>query len=56
MLASMNPAVADEDRKQRSAQVYDWLIRPVQEVLQQHQIETLVFVPDGKLRNLPLGA
>ncbi len=56
MLASMNPAVADEDRKQRSAQVYDWLIRPVQEVLQQHQIETLVFVPDGPLRNLPLGA
>ena len=56
MLASINPAVADEERLERSAQVYDWLIRPVQEVLQQHQIETLVFVPDGKLRNLPLGA
>lgn len=56
MLESMNPAVAEEDRLEQSAQVYDWLIRPVQELLQQHQIKTLVFVPDGRLRNLPLGA
>ncbi len=56
MLESINPAVAEEDRLERSAQVYDWLIRPLQEVLRQHQIKTLVFVPDGPLRNLPLGA
>ena len=56
MLESINPAVAEEERLQRSAQVYDWLIRPVQEVLRQHQIKTLVFVSDGPLRNLPLGA
>ncbi|USR92609.1 CHAT domain-containing protein [Phormidium yuhuli AB48] len=56
MLQSINPAVAEEDRLERSAQVYDWLIRPVQELLEEHEIKTLVFVPDGSLRNVPLGA
>lgn len=56
MLQSINPGVAEEDRLEQSAQFYDWLIRPVQELLQEHNIETLVFVPDGSLRNIPLGA
>ncbi|WP_159788217.1 CHAT domain-containing protein [Sodalinema gerasimenkoae] len=56
MLQSINPAVAQEDRLERSAEVYDWLIRPVQGLLKEHDIETLVFVPDGSLRNIPLGA
>lgn len=56
MLQSINPGVAEEDRLERSAQAYDWLIRPVQEVLEEHEIKTLVFVPDGSLRNIPLGA
>ena len=34
-------------------QTYDWLVRPVAADLQASQIETLVFVPDGILRNLP---
>ncbi|MDJ0588953.1 MAG: CHAT domain-containing protein, partial [Pleurocapsa sp. MO_226.B13] len=34
-------------------QIYDWLIRPLEAELQANQIETLVFVPDGILRNLP---
>ncbi|MFM7426711.1 MAG: CHAT domain-containing protein, partial [Elainella sp.] len=42
--------------QQLSQQVYDWLIRPVETVLQSAQSETLVFVLDGDLRNLPLTA
>ena len=37
-----------------SAQVYEWLIRPLESILADNkQIETLVFVPDGLLRNIP---
>ena len=34
-------------------QAYDWLIRPLEDELQNNKIETLVFVSDGILRNLP---
>ena len=34
-------------------QTYDWLIRPLEEDLANSKTETLVFVPDGILRNLP---
>ena len=34
-------------------QAYNWLIRPLEAELAANQIETLVFVPDGSLRNLP---
>ncbi|GAB4459160.1 MAG: hypothetical protein OHK0037_04070 [Elainellaceae cyanobacterium] len=37
-----------------SQQVYDWLIRPVAERLTENQ--TLVFVLDGALRNVPMAA
>ncbi len=37
-------------------QLYDLLIRPALKDLTQNEIETLVFVPDGSLRNIPLGA
>lgn len=36
--------------------LYDWLVRPSREALAASGIETLVFVPDGVLRNLPLAA
>ncbi|MGJ3245287.1 MAG: CHAT domain-containing protein [Elainellaceae cyanobacterium] len=39
-----------------SQQVYDWLIRPAEAELAQAQIETLVFVLDGELRNVPMAA
>ncbi len=35
-------------------EVYDWLIRPLEPELLQHQVKTLVFIPDGPLRNIPL--
>ena len=34
-------------------QAYDWLIRPLEGELAASEIQTLVFVPDGILRNLP---
>ena len=37
-------------------QLYDLLIRPALNDLIQNEIKTLVFVPDGSLRNIPLGA
>ncbi len=36
--------------------LYDWLIAPIEALLQQHQIEVLVFVPDGPLRSVPMAA
>ncbi|MGJ3251982.1 MAG: CHAT domain-containing protein [Elainellaceae cyanobacterium] len=37
-------------------QVYDWLIRPAESILDAEQVETLVFVLDGALRNVPMAA
>jgi CHAT domain-containing protein len=37
-------------------QLYDWLIRPLEAVLATHSIATLVVVPDGALRTIPLAA
>jgi len=34
-------------------QAYDWLIRPLEAELEASEIKTLVFIPDGILRNLP---
>lgn len=39
-----------------ATQLYDWLIAPIAPVIEgNEQIETLVFVPDGLLRNIPIG-
>jgi CHAT domain-containing protein len=40
--------------KQRSQQLYNWLIKPLETALKQNQIETLVFILDGSLRNIPM--
>ncbi len=39
---------------QSAQKLYSWLIRPVSKELDKHNIETLVFVPDGSFRNIPL--
>jgi CHAT domain-containing protein/tetratricopeptide (TPR) repeat protein len=38
-----------------SEQLYDWLIRPIRSQLEAQKIKTLVFIPDGGLRNIPMG-
>ncbi len=37
-------------------QLYDWLIRPLQSELARLKIQTLVLVPDGVLRTIPMSA
>lgn len=37
-------------------QLYDWLVRPIEADLTRLHINTLVFVPDGALRTIPLAA
>ncbi|MBD0361330.1 MAG: CHAT domain-containing protein [Coleofasciculus sp. C3-bin4] len=39
-----------------SQQAYNWLIRPVEAELAASGVKTLVFVPDGAIRNIPLSA
>jgi CHAT domain-containing protein/predicted negative regulator of RcsB-dependent stress response len=36
--------------------VYSWLIEPIMPLLEEHAVDTLVFVPDGPLRLLPIAA
>ncbi|MEA5462540.1 CHAT domain-containing protein [Leptothoe sp. PORK10 BA2] len=50
----LNPHFFEADRLQLSQQLYDWLIRPAEDFLGDTQ--TLVFVLDGTLRNLPMAA
>ena len=40
----------------QAQQLYDWMLRPVAEDLDASGVETLVFVLDGVLRNLPMSA
>src|SRR5262245_10304699 len=37
-------------------QLYDWMIRPLEPDLASFQIDTLVFIPDGPLRTVPMAA
>ena len=39
-----------------SQKVYNWLIRPIEKELTNSNVETLVFVLDGLLRNIPMTA
>ena len=39
---------------QPAQQLYDWLIRPIQDQLEADSVKTLVFVLDGVLRNIPM--
>jgi len=41
---------------EQSWKLYDWLIRPIEGILQVNAIDTLVFVPDGALRTVPMAA
>jgi len=44
------------DFVRQSRQLYDWLLRPLESFLTAHQINTLVLVPDGALRLVPVSA
>ncbi|MCT7982898.1 CHAT domain-containing protein [Laspinema sp. A4] len=52
----LNPAFSNRQRLKLSQEIYDWLIRPAEPALAENGVETLVFVLDGFLRNLPMSA
>jgi len=41
---------------ERSRTVFDWLLKPIMAIVEEHGMNTLVFVPDGVLRMLPIAA
>lgn len=41
---------------ERAKQIYDWLVRPLEPLLAEARVDTLVIVPDGPLRTIPLAA
>ncbi|MBD2460007.1 CHAT domain-containing protein [Oscillatoria sp. FACHB-1407] len=52
----LRQATAARRAQPLAQQVYDWLIRPVADELKASGAKTLVFVPDGALRNIPMAA
>ena len=56
LLSTFHPAADNEDRLRRSQIFYDWLVRPAEMQGWLEGIETLVFVLDGNLRQLPVAA
>ncbi len=59
VLAQLQQYLKEPDRtndvKKLSQQLYSWLIEPVAAELETSQVETLVFVLDSELRNVPMG-
>lgn len=51
----LNPVFPESRRMPLSQTLYDWLIRPLEAQLAESEPQTLVFVLDGLLRNLPMG-
>jgi CHAT domain-containing protein len=41
---------------EQARQLNDWLIKPLEPLLANSKIDTLVFIPDGALRNIPMAA
>jgi CHAT domain-containing protein len=41
---------------EQAHQLYDWIVRPIRPLLQEHQVDTLVFLPDGTLRTIPFAS
>lgn len=41
---------------EQAQQLYTWLIKPVEALLEERKFTTLVFVPDGALRTVPMAA
>jgi tetratricopeptide (TPR) repeat protein len=56
LLSELKRPFVTRTSQNRSRQIYNWLIRPVEVALAEQSIETLVFVLDGALRNIPTSA
>ncbi|MDZ8187254.1 MAG: CHAT domain-containing protein [Nostoc sp. ChiSLP02] len=60
ILKQMQEYILEPDRTEEveslSQQVYNWLIQPIESDLKNSKVDTLVFVLDGALRNVPIAA
>ncbi|MGM3307458.1 CHAT domain-containing protein [Anabaena sp. WFMT] len=56
LFVSLNPVSDSKERQKFTEQIYDWLIRPAEQEQAFQDTKTLVFVLDGKLRNIPMAA
>jgi CHAT domain-containing protein len=56
MYRSLSPVADSRERLKLSQQLYDWLIRPAASDQAFKDTKTLVFVLDGRLRNIPMSA
>jgi len=56
LYSALSPGYPSSERLKLSQQVYNWLIQPAEAAMTSQDIQTLVFVPDGFLRNLPMAA
>jgi CHAT domain-containing protein len=45
-----------KDYRAAAHRIYDWLIKPIQTALKQSTVTQIVYIPDGKLRAVPLAA
>ncbi|MBX2864928.1 MAG: CHAT domain-containing protein [Leptolyngbyaceae cyanobacterium MAG.088] len=55
-LANLHPSTDRQDQLRYAQTLYNWLIRPAEEAGRLQPDQTLVFVLDGLLRNLPMSA
>ena len=55
-LANSNISASNKRRFKFGADIHGWLIEPHLKEFEQQKIETLVFILDGKMRNLPIAA
>ncbi|ACC85390.1 CHAT domain-containing protein [Nostoc punctiforme] len=60
VIIKMRETIVEPDANRQfqvlSQQLYEWLIKPVETDLKKRKVNTLVFIPDGLLRNIPMSA
>ncbi|MEM9214201.1 MAG: CHAT domain-containing protein [Cyanobacteria bacterium P01_F01_bin.150] len=56
LLYSLTRPFPAPEGKDLGQEVYNWLIRPIENELAQTQVKTLVFILDGTLREIPMAA
>jgi CHAT domain-containing protein len=56
LLTELKKPFVSEPLQSGAQQIYNWLLRPHEAALSDQKMETLVFVLDGGLRNIPMAA
>ena len=54
MRQSLRPTSVRRQYLPPAQELYNWLIRPIESAIAASDIETLTFIPDGSLRNIPM--